>query len=316
MNASKTLKERAILMRLSLGLPGENRQDPGLSDEVKAEHKLGGQAGRWIKSLYPPEALAGVKKLHGEARMYHAAITLPWDNGIGILPAALYYEYGERMREIQGKVEVEVEKFLSQPERWIAWAEVQHNGTFDPDLYPGCKESDPTVAAITGKKYTVDGAAFREAMKPKFAFSTDPIPVPESCHFTQTITSLLGVDVSSVDQRVAESAKEAQRELLARLLKPVQAMATKLGEQPKVDKNGKQKDDIVFRDSLVGNLVEIARIGPALNLSDDPQVAEFIAEVEALSKAKPDTLREDKSERSKRQAQADALARKMAAYSF
>ena len=51
------LAERAILMRLSISLPGEARQDPALTSDVKREHALGSGAGKWIKSLYPPDAL-------------------------------------------------------------------------------------------------------------------------------------------------------------------------------------------------------------------------------------------------------------------
>ena len=65
------LAERAVLMRLSIGLPGEARQDSGLTDDVKREHALGSGAGKWIKSLFPPEALQKIKKLDNEARAYH-----------------------------------------------------------------------------------------------------------------------------------------------------------------------------------------------------------------------------------------------------
>lgn len=317
------LAERAVLMRLTISLPGETRQDPGLTSEVVREHNLGTQAGKWLKKLYPPEALDKIKRLDNEARAYHASVTLPYDTGIGILPAALICEHGDRMRQYMGEREVLRDEFLSQPERWIDWAITQHNGTFDPDQYPGCRKLEPgevtpdaVESVLLGRDYVLDKAEWTRKMRKKFDFEAIPNPVPCSDHFTSTVSSLLGVDTGSVDNRVAEVAMEAQRELLRRLLAPVAAMAAKLAEQPKVGKDGKAAEDIIFRDSLVGNLQDIARIAPALNLGADATIDGFIAGIEELAKVEPDKLREDKGIRADVQAKADALAKKMADYQF
>src|ERR1700749_835666 len=97
------LAERAILMRMSAGLPGKNRTDKSLSDTVKTEHSLGHKSGRWIKTKYPEWALQPLEKLVTKARAYPAAVTLPFDAGIGILPAALIKEYGDKMRQFKGQ---------------------------------------------------------------------------------------------------------------------------------------------------------------------------------------------------------------------
>lgn len=303
------IQDRAILVRLSISCPGENRQDLKLSNEVKREHSLGTESGKWVKHLYPPTALREVKALAGACRTYHNSVTLPWDQGVGILPAPLYYEYMEKVRDFRAKIEMLRDKFLDDPQKWVDWAVAQHNGSFDPGNYPGCTQDSSVPSG-----YRIDKAAFAEAMAPAFAMEVDPMPVPTSNHFTQTISSLLGTDVASVDQRVAEGALNACRELLQRLLRPVAAMAAKLGEEPKRKDDGTMREDIVFRDSLVGNLIEIARIAPSLNLNDDPMIKQFIAEIEALTVLKPNELREDKSLREAARSRADELAKRMAAY--
>lgn len=316
------LGDRAVLMRLSMGLPGENRQDPGLTGAVKSEHGLGSQAGKWVKQLYPAQALAGIKKLDNEARAFHNAVTLPFDTGIGILPSALIMEYGDRMREFRGRREVLRDEFLNNPEEWIAWAIKEHNGTFDPDLYPGCSKVDGSAtpqnveAVLLGNDFYVDKEVWKREMGSKFEFGAVPLPVPDGGHFADTVASLLGTDVQAVDQRVRDAALEAERELLRRMLEPVVSIAQKLAEMPKSGKDGKTKADIIFRDSLVENLREIADLGPKLNISGDPEIDKFCAEIKALASVKPDTLRADKAVRADIQKKADDLAERLAGYNL
>ncbi len=311
-----TLSERAVLMRLSISVPGENRQDPGVTAEVKSSKGLGAQAGTWIKKLYPPEALSEIKKVDNEARTFHARLTLPYDVGIGILPAALVKEHGDRMREFANRRGVLIDAFLKDPKKWVDWAVEQHNGTFDATQYPGCKPAEPMVEAATGQRYSLDPDEFRKHMRSKFAFETLPLPVPSSDHFCDTVASLLGTDTAAVDSRIAEAEIEAKREVVRRLLEPVAAMAKKLAESPKQKEDGTFAEDIVFRDSLVENIADTCRIAPALNLGADPEIDKFIAEMEELTKYAPDVLRDAKNIRSEIQAKADQIAKRLSAYKF
>jgi hypothetical protein len=285
-----SLGQRAVLMRLSMGLPGEHRQDPELTGEVKQSHSLGRAAGNWIKTLYPPEALAPIKKLDNEARAYHATVTLPFDAGIGILPAGLIAEHGDKMRQFKGERDHLVEShFLANYSQWVDWARGQHNGTFDPDLYPGAAE-----------------------LRGKFYFRTEPLPVPDIEHFTGTVASLLGTDLESVNLRVRDAELEAQRELLRRIMAPVDAMAKKLAESPK---DGKASP--VFRDSLVGNVREIAALAPKLNLAGDAQIDAWCKDIaNALGKSDPDALRKDGKLRAAVAADAAAMLKRLSGYTI
>ena len=282
------LGERAVLMRLSMGLPGESRRDDELSGTVKREHALGDKAGKWLKTLFPPEALEPIKKLDNEARDYHAKVTLPFDVGIGILPGGLIKEHGDRMREFQSRREALVEShFLAKYESWVEWARLNQNGTFDASLYPGPDDA-----------------------RKKFYFRTEPLPIPDAEHFSGTMASLLGQDVESVNLRVKDAAHEAQKELLRRIIEPVQRMAEKLAEPPK-----EGKDSPVFRDSLVGNVREIAALAPKLNLSGDAEIDGCCASIAlALGKADPDSLRKDKGLRASVAGDAACMVKRLSTY--
>lgn len=263
-----------------------------MSETVKSEHRLGAQSGKWVKQLFPPQALEPIKKLDNEARAYFDSVTLPFDKGIGILPAGLILECGDKMREFAGRRAVLVQDhFLAQWDQWVDWARAEHNGTFEPELYD-----------------------FYKAEK-SFYFKTCPLPVPDSGHFCTTVSSLLGVDTQSVDIRVQDAMVEAQRELMRRLIEPVQAMATKLSETPKVDKKtGLPKDDIVFRDSLIGNIKEIVNLAPKLNIGGDPAIDAFVVDMEKLTRYTPDTLRSDKATRAEAAESAAAVLKRLEGY--
>ncbi len=288
--------DKAILMRISAGLPGKNRKDRTLSESVKSEHNLGRNAGSWIKKKYPDWALEPLEKLVTEARAYHAAVTLPFDMGIGILPTALVFDYGNKMREFKGRFDNLVQShFAARYAEMVDWAKAEHNGTFDASDYPEVVE-----------------------VLPAFYFRTEPTPLPESGHFSSTVTSLLGLDAASVDSRVGGALLEGQREVMRRLIEPVQAMVAKLNEvpQPKsgaVWKEGEEKPPI-FRDSLIGNIRQICEIAPKLNIGGDPVIDAFVKEVASLGNFSPVDLRKDKKLRATAAMEAEAIAKRMEAY--
>ena len=310
------LKDKAVLMRFSAGLPGQHRKDKKLSSEVTHEKNLGSNAGKWITNLYPEGALDEIKSKQTEARAYHDKVTFPFgsrsDNddgstpaiaGIGILPAALIAEYGAKMRQFKGEMDLLTSVFLDQGQRWVDWAKAEHNGTFNPKNYPGCDDSGG---------FNLE--EFKAAMIKRFYLRTEPLPVPDAEQFSVNVTALLGVDAESVNLRVRDAGLEAQRELMRRLIEPVKAMVDKLSEGPKL-KDGKEKD-IVFRDSLVGNIREIAELAPKMNLSGDAAIDEFIGQVEALGAVHPEDLRKDKKLRQSSMEQALATLKRLESYKF
>ena len=92
--------------------------------------------------------------------------------------------------------------------------------------------------------------------------------------------------------RVQDAEVEAKRELVRRMVEPLRAMATKLAEQPKDGRS-----DVIFRDTLIDNVREIVQLAPKLNLSGDPAIDAFVAEMEGLTRYNPETLRKDKATR-------------------
>jgi hypothetical protein len=268
-------------MRLSIGLPGQSAQDEELSSEVKSEHGLGDDSGTWNKRLWPPNALAPIKQLDSQIVKYHHTVTLPFDKGSGILPAVFYPEYCEKMRVFKDERAVLVQDhFVAKYDEFVAWARQNQNGTFDASLYPG--------ADVHAKKFYV---------------KTIPIPVPDSAHFETNVKDLLGLDSTSVDKRIEDAMVEGQRELIKRMLPPLQKMTEVLG-----------KDKPRIYATLISNIGDIAKLVPALNLMDDPELNKFAKDMQSLAENTPDSLRDSVHRRTMVQSEAKELMDRLSGY--
>lgn len=191
------------------------------------------------------------------------------------------------MRQFSGEFKNMVEShFRVKYPEMIEWAKTEHNGTFDASDYPDIEE-----------------------VMESFSFKTEPLPVPDAAHFEGTVKSLLGVDAESVTLRVTDAMQEAQRELMRRLIEPVRAMAVKLKEPAK-----EGKDSPVFRDTLIGNVQEIAQLGVKLNIAGDPAIDAFCKEMNALTANSPGSLRKSASKREAAAAEAMSVLKKLEGY--
>jgi hypothetical protein len=308
-----TLAIKSVLMRFSAGVPGESRKDKRTTQEVQSERGISSDGGKWIKNLWPEDALKAVKQKQTEARSFHERMTLPFGckdgddgvdaiSGMGILPAALLAEYGDKMREFKGQFDNLVETtFLADPHKWVDWAIQAHNGTFEPKNYPG--------ASMNGGIVDFNADEFRKVMRKRFYLRTEPLPVPDASHFEDSIRQMLGQDAESVDLRLADAEKEARREVMRRMIAPLRAMAAKLYEPAP-----EGKESPIFRDSLVGNVKDIVELAPKLNITGDAQIDDFVKEMDGLTRYTPEMLRVSGDTRSAVAVKSEELLKRLEGY--
>lgn len=271
------LNERALLVKLSLSMPGNSRKDASITAETILRHAMQGKAGRWLKQIFPDEAIEPLTKLTGEIRTWHYEHTLPWtDEGYRILPSAMHAEYTDAMRTFRSRYEAARDVFLSKLDQWVSWARQAHNGTFDASLYQSHK------------------------LAKKFGFECDFNPVPCSGDFRVAIDD---ETAKALDERVALAELQAQSDLWTRLADPLRAMVDRLGNP-----------DAIFRDSLISNVRDIVALIPKLDLQHDAKLAAFAMEASALATAEPETLRTSKSTRADTAKRAAEILERMSGY--
>ena len=104
-----------MLCSLSISQWSTSKRDRQASEEIAAHHGAQPNVGSYNKLLIPKGDLAQVRSIAGEARRQPYFMTLPWDdNGYRVLPAAVYMERAEKLRDCSRQFLAAVEVFAAQ----------------------------------------------------------------------------------------------------------------------------------------------------------------------------------------------------------
>lgn len=277
-----SLHDKCLLVDLTIASLTTSRTDRGITADVLRRTAGDSDAGRWVSRLWPKEALEPITQHDGATRKLHQQMTLPWlDNSKRILPTPVFHEYMDIMRQRRPEREKLVkEHFIDHFDTWIHKARLMRGTAFNPTEYP-----------------TRTGAAA------SFSFKVEAEPVPHRDDFR---VRLAGPDLDEIqaglEDRLATAARIARNDLIARITDPLVKMVERLADP-----------EAKFRDSLVGNLRDIARAIPGLNVTGDPGIETVRKQIEAsLAGLDPDILRESTSDRTRAARQANAILATMA----
>lgn len=276
------ITDKAVLVKLSVSMPGNTRKDKKMTDEVMLQHMLKSDARKVLKLLFPKAAFEPIEKLAGAARNWHYAQTLPWlDEGVRILPTANHFAYCAAMKKTRSDFDQLVaDHFLNRIDHWMAAAREMHNGTFDESQYSSA-----------------------DSMRNRFSFTTEFSPVPSSNDFRVSLSAEEMAAMSGdLDARVEAAVRAAEIELWQRLIKPVAHMAETLKDEK-----------ACFHDSLVGNIQAIVDLIPSLNVTGDANLAKLADDCRALM-LNPDDLRKNKQARSSAADKAAEILARMQSY--
>lgn len=277
------LNERAVLVRLSLSCFSVKRTDKQATEEVLLKHLAGQDAGKFKKNIVPKSAIDPIVKHHTAWRQWHYDRTLPWnEDGLRILPTIGLMEYNDGTRQRRIKHDMLVNEFVSNWPAYKAAAKVELNGLYNEGDYP----SD-------------------DAIRDKFGVSLTFNPVPTGGDFRIDVARDIVTEMAeSTNKAVAEAQKEAVKDVWQRLANPLLHLANKLREP-----DGK------FRDSIIGNVLEVAELAPKLNVLGDDRLDKLAEEIrETFGSTNPDDLRKSKFSRNEAMQKADELVAKLAGY--
>src|SRR5215475_11938267 len=284
-----TLSSRAMLCSLSISQWSASKHDRQASEEIAAHHGAQPDVGRYNKLLIPKETLAEVRKIAGESRREHYFMTLPWDdNGFRVLPAAMYLEHTEKLREYSRKFTAAVEVFAAQFDQLVIKSRSRLGGLFRSEDYPTSEE-----------------------IREKFGFETRVMPLPDADDLR---VSLGDAEKDRIKRQIAASVEAsltvASRELWQRMYEAVFHMAERLSAYKAND----QGVENPFRDSIVTNLVKLVDVMPRLNVTGDPELERLTEQVRASLLVDPAELRKSESVRSDTAMKAAMISRQMSAY--
>jgi hypothetical protein len=236
---------------------------------------------RVSKSLVPKEALEPIRKLATEARTYHYNNTIVWTDGSQFLPARLSMGYSQAMQNFRVRFDTLATNFCRS--------------------YPTYIENAPE---LLGRLFSSEDYPTPEEMRHRFSLEVSYEPVPSADHFfAELAEDSLAEFRRDLENKNAMREREMHRDLWERLRDPVVKMADALS-----------KPDQIFRDSLVGNVVDIAERIDSLNIFDDPQMSGIAAHLrERFKNLDPDVLRVSEKERADAAETARGIANRIAA---
>lgn len=276
-----SLHDKCLLVDLTIASLTTSRTDRGITADVLRRTAGDADAGRWVSRLWPKEALEPINQHDSATRKLHQQMTLPWlDNSKRILPTPIFHDYMAVMRQRRPEREQLVERFIAQFDTWLAKARVMRGTAFNASEYPT-----------------------RTAAAASFAFKVEAEPVPHRDDFR---VRLAGPDLeemqAGLEDRLADAARIARNDLIARITDPLVKMVERLSDP-----------EAKFRDSLVGNLQAIARAIPGLNVTGDPGIEDVRRRLEAsLCQLNPAVLRDSESDRTRAARQANSILATMA----
>ena len=272
------LAERAMLVRLTIRKWSPERVDKGVTDEVallKGADRNG--AGCYRKNLIAKAALKELTKVSGAARTYHYERTLPWlDDGQRILTAKSHMDYYAEMAKLKAEFDRLAGELVANFDSYVTDARATLGAMFNHSEYPEAGE-----------------------LANRFSFEVGIAPIPDSNDFRVSLPeSELKRVRADLDSRAEAAMIEATKDMWRRVTESLSHMATTLATE-----DGK------FKNSLVGNVAELAEIMDAMNVAEDPDLAAMGEELrEKIAGLDPEALRND---RPTRQATA-ALAKEIA----
>ena len=263
--------------------------DKQVTDEVTAQHGASKNSGKWDKLLANKRYMTPVQKIVNEARTYHYENTLVWGlKGQGLLPAANYFDYVQKMNEFKQRFETAVYGLLDTLDTVKEVAKEELNGMYKESDYPS-----------------------REELESKFNFRITMMPVPESDFRVQLGATELAQLKAAAEQEITDRMTAAVADVWKRIEKALKHMKEKLTED-RIDKDGKAKAQI-YRDSLFDNIGDLVALLPKLNVTNDPNIDSVCAEMSSLI-TDPNSVRRDALLRKRKAEEVDVVLNKFKAF--
>ena len=273
------LSHKAVLANLTFESWGTKRHDDEATEETLTRKGAEKHAGLFTKRLLNKKAMQGIRSVRNAARKYHKAKTSPWlDDGTRILPTIFYGDYSTQMSKFKSEFEQAVSEFIKEYPQYIKQARKELGGLFNDQDYP-------QVGLI----------------KSKFSFDVVILPYPDTQDFRVNMDDDDIKDIKrDLEKRLEAQVKETIKNVAERLNGVIGHMANKLKEYKPGNKERGIKAKNTFRDSLVGNVQELADLIQGLNMTDDPKLEAIRKKVvKDLCSVKPEDLREDEIVRKK-----------------
>lgn len=277
------LNEKAMLSHLSISNWNARKKDKQTGEEVSTnKHAELDVANVWV-SLLPKDEMARIVLVANKIRKIWRKYTLPWcDDGMRILPSALFVQCNAEIKKAQGEFNLEVENFLQRYPNLVAKAS-QRLGDFI--------KNNPMPS--------------EDEIRSKFGVKHNVLPFPDKEDFR---CNLAEDEVAEIKINIEKETTEAVSSAMQTVWDSLQELVNNISVQMKKDKPR------IF-DSLIENISQYVKIIPQLNLTNDPNLNKIKKEIEEhLTTLDTKTLRKHPDSRKTAAKSADEIMAHIQSY--
>ena len=289
-HTAPSIGSSAMLVDMSISTWTGRKKDKKASEDVTdANFAASGVASVHKKLLADCQELVAVQKFTANSRNIHYAMTMPWSKtGLALLPTAQYFKYHQAMTDIQNEYWRLVDTFLQGYEWEITQASAKLGDLFNRDEYP-----------------TLD------SLRNKFAFNLSYVPLPDAGDFRIDINNEANEQIKDHYQSYYSAQLDnAMNDVWTRLHKALAAMSERLDYSSSATTKADGKK--TFRDSLVGNVLDMVELLNVCNVSDNNQMNTARMKLEdAFRGVNADALREDAHLRSETKRTVDEVIKSL-----
>jgi hypothetical protein len=248
---STPLSRKAVLVSVNISQWTARKVDKAVTEKVNADHEAANDAGRYNKLLIDSKHLSKLTALVRQARELHYTMTLPWmDEGPRILANVLFVDFSNQFRTIKREFEREAATFTANYATYVDERRKQLGRMFKDSDYPSPTE-----------------------MRKRFKMDLVVLPLPDAGDFR--VEQLDDDIVDQLRNELAETTRDVERHTLQETARQIVEVVGHMNDQLKKYTQPKDGKRAFFMNSLVDNVRDLAKLLPAFNLTDDPELAKI-----------------------------------------
>jgi len=284
----KVLHDKLFLISLSINSWDGWKFDKKVSAKVNNDFHASSTASRVNKRLFPQEAIKPLIRVRNSARTFVYDQTSPFSDGLNgwrVCGAGNVWNIVSELRIHQEQFYNERDEFITRYCEFVKTANQWLGDLFDSTDYPVLSSDGGTLKARFG-----------------FSWQTMPLPNPAELASRDGLRNVLAENadeiisgmVDSANAMAQNAADSLRSDMIKRIAETVGHMSERLDsyEIKANKKTGKDTVEKPFRDSLVGNIKDLAGIVVANNATEDPVLSGLADKMtKILCKYEPETLR-------------------------
>lgn len=281
------ITSRFLKVACPVKMAGNSRQLKGVAEDVESNNNAQiGRAVKVAKVLYAPEYLVRIKKARNAIAAQHLKMTSPWnDSSWRLLPTTGWFDYANAMNPLITEFDAAANELSSQYLAIVDEARHRLGDLFDVEDYPGNEQEFRLMFA----------ADVRQEPLPQLS-DTSRVSLPAS-----EIEKIR----KSLEESYHENIARTKAEVFDRLFNSTSALASSI----KRWESGEQKS---VKSTLIDTVKEAARYAQSFNLDNDPRIDSLLKDIQTLTTADMETIRENREVRASIVKAADDVADKAA----